>query len=70
MQDNKATIGCYSYRGIDFNDDCYFYQKNMTFCRSNGDHSYLKGIGKVLGDNNQKDTFIVEEVEIFKINDN
>ena len=69
IQDNSATIGCYSYRGIDFHNDCYFYQTNMTLCYSNGNHSYLKGIGKVLGDNNQKDTFIVEEVEIFKIND-
>ena len=70
MQDNNATIGCYSNRGIDFNNDCYFYQKNMTLCYSDGNYSYLKGIGKVLGGNNKNNTFIVEEVEIFKINGN
>ena len=66
LQDDNKTIGCYNYRGVDFNNDCYFYQNDMTKCHSDGNYSYLKGIGKVLADNNDN-TFIVEEIEIYKI---
>ena len=38
----------------------------MKKCYSSGNHNYLKGIGKVLADNNET-TFIVEEVEVYKI---
>ena len=66
IQDNKNTIGCYKDRGVDFHNDCYFYQSNMTECYSNGNYSYLKGKGRVLADN-KENTFTVEEVEVFKI---
>ena len=66
LLDDKAVIGCYSYRGVDFNNDCYFYQNNMTKCYSEGNYLFLKGKGKVLANNNDS-TFIVDEVEIFKI---
>ena len=66
LLDNTKVIGCYSNRGVDFNDDCYFYQSNMTQCYSLGDYAFLKGKGKVLA-NNKNSTFTVDEVEIFKI---
>jgi len=67
QNNNNDTIGCYSNRGVDFHNDCYFYQDNsMKKCYSSGNHNYLKGIGKVLADNNET-TFIVEEVEVYKI---
>ena len=64
---NYKTIGCYNNRGVDFNNDCYFYQNDMTKCYSSGNYAYLDGIGRVLADNNNNTTFIVEEVEIYKI---
>ena len=67
QNNNSNPIGCFSNRGVDFCNDCYFYQNNtMTKCYSNGNDYYLKGIGKVLV-NNKENTFIVEEVEIYKI---
>ena len=66
LLDNTNVIGCYNSRGVDFNNDCYFYQNNMTKCYSSGDYAFLKGKGKVLANNNNT-TFIVDEVEIFKI---
>ena len=66
LLDDKAVIGCYSYRGVDFNNDCYFYQNNMTTCYSEGNHLFFKGKGTVLANNNVS-TFIVDEVEIYKI---
>ena len=66
LQGDKKVIGCFKNRGVDFHNDCYFYQGNMTKCYSSGNYSFLKGIGKVLADN-KEDTFIVEEVEIFKV---
>ena len=39
----------------------------MTKCSSSGDYSFLKGVGRVLADNNNNTTFIVDEVEIFKV---
>ena len=63
----KKVIGCYCYRGVDFHNDCYFHQDNMTKCYSSGDYSFLKGVGRVLADNNNNTTFIVDEVEIFKV---
>ena len=66
LLDNTNVIGCYNNRGVDFNNDCYFYQNNMTKCCSLGNYSFLKGKGKVLANNNNS-TFIVDEVEIFKI---
>ena len=70
VKDSKKVIGCFSDRGVDFNNDCYFYQENMTKCYSQGNHLFLKGVGRVLADNNNNTTFIVEEVEIFKVNSN
>jgi len=67
VKEKKKVIGCYSYRGVDFCNDCYFYQSNMTECYSSGDYSFLKGVGRVLADNNKNETFLVEEVEIFKV---
>ena len=70
VKDSKKVIGCFSDRGVDFNNDCYFYQENMTKCYSQGNHLFLKGVGRVLADNNNNTKFIVEEVEIFKVNSN
>jgi len=39
----------------------------MTKCYSSGNYSFLKGVGRVLADNNKNETFLVEEVEIFKV---
>ena len=66
LQENKKTIGCFNDRGVDFCNDCYFYQTDMTKCYSNGNYAYLLGKGKVLA-NNDDNIFIVEEVEIYKI---
>ena len=66
VQENKLIIGCYKGRGVDFHNDCYFYQTNMTMCYSSGDYSFLKGIGRVLADN-KNNSFTVEEVEVFKV---
>ena len=66
LLENKNVIGCYADRGVDFNNDCYFYRSNMTQCYSSGDYAFLKGKGKVLA-NNKNNTFNVDEVEIFKI---
>ena len=66
LLDDKAVIGCYIKRGVDFHNDCYFYQNNMTKCYSEGNHLFLKGKGTVLANNNVS-TFIVDEVEIYKI---
>ena len=67
VKEEKKVIGCYSSRGVDFHNDCYFYQDNMTKCYSSGDYSFLKGVGRVLADNKNDTTFIVEEVEVFKV---
>ena len=67
LKNDTNIIGCYSYRGVDFNNDCYFCQDNMTNCYSSGDYSFLKGKGRVLASNNNDATFKVDEVEIFKI---
>ena len=67
VKEIKKVIGCYCYRGVDFHNDCYFHQDNMTKCSSSGDYSFLKGVGRVLADNNNNTTFIVDEVEIFKV---
>ena len=67
VKEIKKLIGCYCYRGVDFHNDCYFHQDNMTKCSSSGDYSFLKGVGRVLADNNNNTTFIVDEVEIFKV---
>ena len=66
LKDKTNAIGCFKDRGVDFNDDCYFCQTNMTKCYSAGNYCFLKGIGKVLADN-KENTFLVEEVEVFKV---
>ena len=66
LKTKSNSIGCYSDRGVDFHNDCIFCGDNMTKCYSDGNYFYLKGIGKVLADNNNN-TFIVEEVEVFKV---
>ena len=66
LKDKTNAIGCFKDRGVDFNNDCYFYQTNMTKCYSAGNYCFLKGIGKVLADN-KENTFLVEEVEVFKV---